>query len=98
MEMGTNNYNSRKGFLATPMYLATQSSCTGHRHSFWFKKKNKSSEKQTLTIPPLRLPLPCQLGIVTEILLPRYIDFFLSFFFFFKSVFNLQFHVALCCG
>lgn len=97
MEMGTNNYNSRKGFLATPMYLATQSSCTGHRHSFWFKKKNKNSEKQTLTIPPLRLPLPCQLGIVTEILLPRYIDFFLSFFFL-KSVFNLQFHVALCCG
>lgn len=34
MEMGTNN-NSRKGFLATLMYPTTQSSCTGHRHSFW---------------------------------------------------------------
>lgn len=35
MEMGTNSNNSRKGFLATLTYLATQSSCAVHRHSFW---------------------------------------------------------------
>lgn len=37
-----------------------------------------------ITIPPLRLPLPCQLGIVTEILLPRYI------FFFFFNLFSVS--------
>lgn len=43
-----------------------------------------------ITIPPLRLPLPCQLGIVTEILLPRYIDFFFNYFFVFKNLFSIS--------
>lgn len=60
MEMGTNN--SRKGFLATLMYPATQSSCTGHRHSFcfWFcflkgKKKLKSPPKKKKNQQPFHL-------------------------------------------
>lgn len=64
MEMGTKNSNSSKGFLATLLYPATQSSCAGHR--------------QLLIKQPFHLcacPSPVN-TFVTEILLPRYIDFF----------------------
>lgn len=62
MEMGTKNSNSRKGFLATVVYPATL--C-------W-------AQTQLLIKQPFHLcacPSPVN-TFVTEILLPRYTDFF----------------------